>query len=95
MKLSDLRYDLISYATKGLKGQRNRKIDKANTFIKFCQGKGVRGADQIGKRHVYEFYETLNASRTRDDYYYAIELIWDILGRGCPPRPRLTEQKRS
>jgi hypothetical protein len=47
--------------------------------------------EQIGKRHVHEWYESLPgaASSTLRDRYYAACLFWRILGRdGDPPRPR-------
>jgi hypothetical protein len=46
---------------------------------------------QVGKHHVYEWYESLPgaAESTLRDRYYAVRLLWSLLGRAsAPPRPR-------
>jgi hypothetical protein len=59
-------------------------------FLDFCRSQGVQAPDQIGRRHVHEWYESLpGAPSTQRDRYYAVRLFWEILGRdGDPPRPR-------
>ncbi|MDD5387963.1 MAG: hypothetical protein PHD37_01355 [Gallionellaceae bacterium] len=41
--------------------------------------------EQIGKRHVHEYLEQSMAETTRRDHYYAICLLWEMMGRPTPP----------
>jgi len=48
---------------------------------------------QIGKRHVHWWYNQLReqgrSDKTLSAYFYAWELLWEILNRtGTPPRPK-------
>lgn len=82
----DLDHRLTLYAAKGGKTSRRRTVRRVRRFIAFCQ----RPAEQIGRRQVYAFFEQHRFSpTTQRDYYYAIALLWRLLGRsGEPPRPR-------
>ncbi|WP_299314755.1 hypothetical protein [uncultured Halomonas sp.] len=82
----ELDHQLKLYAAKGGKTSRRSTVRRARRFIAFCQ----RPAEQIGRRQVYEFFEQHQLSpTTQRDYYYAIALLWRLLGRsGEPPRPR-------
>lgn len=85
----DLRAALRQHARKGGKTSRRRQVDRLHQFFRFCSGKGVRAPEQIGKRHVYEWYEESNLSTsTLRDRFYAVSLLWEWMGRGQPPKPR-------
>lgn len=87
MKWDELEYRLKSHARKGGKTSRRRQIDRIRQFLKFCRDAGVRGPDQIGKVHLYQWYEEVEmAETTLRDRYYAASLLWDFLGRGAPPK---------
>jgi len=62
----------------------------------FQNKKGVKKVDNIGRKHVYEFYEHLQmggmADKTIYNYFLAIEKIWiESEKKGVPPKPRLIE----
>lgn len=82
----ELDHKLKLYAAKGGKTSRRATVRRVRHFIDACQ----RPAEQIGRRQVYEFFEQQRFSpTTQRDYYYAIALLWRLLGRsGEPPRPR-------
>jgi hypothetical protein len=81
----DWRHRLHQYARKGGKTSRRRTVDRIERFVAAC---GCR-PEQIGRRHVYEFWESRAwAPSTARDYWYAIRLLWAMLERaGEPPRP--------
>lgn len=82
----ELDHRLKRYAAKGGKTSRRATVRRVRSFITFCQ----RPAEQIGRQQVYEFFEHHQLSpTTQRDYYYAIVLLWRLVGRsGDPPRPR-------
>jgi len=89
----ELEHRLRLYCTKGGKTSRRRQADRVRQFVDFCRSQGVKAPDQAGKRHVYEWYESLPsaAPTTLRDRYYAVRLFWALLGRsGDPPKPRST-----
>jgi hypothetical protein len=91
MDWSELEHRLRFHCRKGGKTSRRRQAGRVRQFLVFCRAQGVQAPDQVGKRHVYQWYETLPsaAPTTLRDRYYAVRLIWEILGRaGDPPRPR-------
>lgn len=88
MTWSELNYLLQAHARKGGKTSRRRQVARVKQFLAFCRRHGVREPDQIGKRHVFEWYaEKRLAATTLRDRFYAVSLLWDLLGRGEPPRP--------
>lgn len=88
MKQNELEYQLTTYARKGGKTSRRRQVARVRQFLSFCKDLGVRGPDQIGKNHVWKWYEDGNLSAvTLRDRFYSVLLLWTILGRGEPPRP--------
>jgi len=88
MKLcDDLQFALRSHAKRGGKTSRRRQIQRIEQFLQFCAAQGVRAPEQIGKRHVYAWYETGGAPATLRDRYYAVQLLWTLIGRGKPPAP--------
>jgi len=83
-----LDHRLKLYAAKGGKTSRRNTVRRIRNFVEFCQ----RPAAQIGRRQVYEFFEAHEheiSPTTQRDYYYAIALLWRLLGRNSkPPMPR-------
>lgn len=81
----EMRHRLSLYATKGGKTSRRNTIDRIARFVDWCG----RRPEQIGRKQVHEFFRSHNwAPSTARDYYYAICLLWDFLGRpGRPPGP--------
>ncbi len=81
----DLRHRLRLHAAKGGKTARGRQIRRVEAFVRWC------GCDprQIGRGHVHRFFAAhAHAASTQRDYWYAIKLLWQALGRpGEPPKP--------
>jgi hypothetical protein len=78
------RHKLNLYARRGGKTSRRRTVRRIEAFVAWC---GCQ-PEQIGRRHVYAFLEQPLAQTTRRDYYYAILLLWELLGRPVkPPMP--------
>ena len=84
-----LDHRLKLYAAKGSKASRRATVRRVRRFIDFCQ----RPAEQVGRRQVHEFYEQGAFSpSTQRNYYYAICLLWRLLGRNRkPPMPPTAE----
>jgi hypothetical protein len=62
-------------------------------FLDFCRARGVMAPDQIGRSHIWSWFESLPgaAESTLRDRYYAACLFWRIIGRsGDPPKPRVS-----
>jgi hypothetical protein len=92
MDWNELEHRLHLHCRKGGKSSRRRQVARVRQFLDFCcsQG-GVKAPDQIGRRHVHEWFESLpvSASSTMRDRYYAVRLLWSLLGRASdPPKPR-------
>jgi hypothetical protein len=81
----ELRHALNLHAARGGKQWRRREVRRVEAFVRWC------GCDprQIGKGHVRRYFETkVTGSTTQRDHWYAICLLWRILGRpGRPPKP--------
>jgi hypothetical protein len=86
----NIEYELNAYARKGGKTSRRRQVARVRQFIKFCRDLGIREPGQIGKKHVWAWYDEQNLSpSTLRDRFYAVSLLWDLLGRGTPPKPTI------
>lgn len=81
----DIRHALHQHARKGGKTARRRQVKRAEAFADWCRC----DPRQIGKRHVYQYFETHGfAPTTARDHWYAIRLLWHAIGRaGDPPKP--------
>ncbi|GEK53147.1 hypothetical protein [Vreelandella venusta] len=81
----ELRQKIDLYRRKGGKTSRRNTAARIERFIEAVG----HPPEQIGKRHVYEFYEKQQfAPSTERDYHYAICQLWTMLGRaGEPPPP--------
>jgi len=91
MDWSELEHRLHLHCRKGGKTSRRRQADRVRQFMEFVRAQGVKAPDQVGKRHVHEWYESLPsaAPATLRDRYYAVRLFWSLLCRSSdPPRPR-------
>ncbi|WP_286715712.1 hypothetical protein [Marinobacter sp. tcs-11] len=88
-KSTSLNFRLKNYSKKGGKKHRNRQLQRIYKFIKYCDCP----PDQIGNRHVTKFFEdNIMAQSTKRDYYYAIKLLWHMLGRNKnPKKPKVLE----
>lgn len=94
MKWEELEYRLKSHARKGGKTSRRRQVERVRQLLIFCRDRGVRGPDQIGKSHLYQWYEEDElAESTLRDRFYAASLLWESLGRGVPPKPHSKRNK--
>lgn len=73
------------YRRKGGKTSRRNTVARIERFIAFVG----QPPQQIGKRHVHEFYEQQQfAPSTERDYNYALCQLWRMLDRpGVPPKP--------
>ena len=92
----NLQFELKSHARKGGKTSRRRQVARVQQFIKFCHGLGVRDPGQIGKKHVWLWYQEGDLSpSTLRDRFYAVCLLWEKLGRGEPPRPNIDKTANS
>lgn len=87
---SDLKHRLNLYARKGGKKSRRHTVARIERFLLACHCP----PEQIGRRQVHEFFERNAFARTTArDYYYAIRLLWRLLGRGgVPPAPKSLKQ---
>ena len=81
MLTPEWRHKLNQYARRGGKTSRRRTIQRIEAFVAWC---GCR-PEQIGRRQVFEYLEQPMAETTRRDHYYAIRLLWAMLGRPVPP----------
>lgn len=81
----DIRYALHQHAGKGGKTARRRQLKRVEEFVAWC------GCDprQIGRGHVHRYFSEKGfAPTTARDHYYAIRLLWRVMGRaGEPPGP--------
>lgn len=85
MLTPEWRHKLNLYAAKGGKTSRRNTVARIERFLEFCQCH----PEQVGRRHVHEFFEKSALSKTTArDYWYAIKTLWGMLGRdGEPPKP--------
>ncbi len=94
MRWEELEYRLKSHARKGGKTSRRRQVERVRQLLIFCRNRGVRGPDQIGKIHIFKWYEEVElAESTLRDRYYAASLLWEFLDRGVPPKPHSMKNK--
>jgi len=80
----ELDHELRLHARQGGKTSRRRQVDRVRQLIRWCGSQGVRRPDQIGKRHVHQWLAEAPSDATRRDRYYAVRLLWQLLGRGEP-----------
>ncbi|MDG4868707.1 hypothetical protein P8631_11915 [Guyparkeria sp. 1SP6A2] len=75
---------LRRHGRKGGKKSRRRQVAKVRQFLSWCDQRGVNSPQQIGKRHVHLWIGEAKADTSHRDRYYAVRLLWQILGRGEP-----------
>lgn len=80
-----IRHALRLHAAKGGKQWRRREVRRIEAFVAWCSC----DPRQIGRGHVHRFFAAKGYEGiTARDYWYAIRLLWRILGRsGDPPKP--------
>ena len=87
-----IHHSLKLHASKGSKKSRRRQLNRVRNFVRYC------GCDprQIGARHVHQFFaERDYAATTARDYWYAIALLWRVLGRhSLPPKPAILRDQQ-
>jgi hypothetical protein len=80
------------YARHGAKANRRQQVGRAVAVVEWVAARErLTGLDQIGKRHVVDFWKAHRhlADSTAYAYWLALRELWGWLGRpGEPPRPR-------
>lgn len=81
----NIHHALRQYAAKGNKAARRRQLKRVERFVAWC------GCDprQTGRGHVHRYFSAKGfAPTTARDHWYAIRLLWRVMGRsGNPPKP--------
>lgn len=81
----DIQYALHQHARKGGKTARRRQVKRVEEFVSWC------GCDprQTGRGHVQRYFAARGfAPTTERDHWYAIRLLWRVMGRPVdPPKP--------
>jgi len=80
----DLAFQLRRRARQGGKTSRRRQVLRVWQFLRWAEQRGVNAPQQIGKRHVHQWLAEEVSADTRRDRYYAVRLLWQMLGRGEP-----------
>lgn len=92
---TEIEVALRRYSRKGGKTARRRQVDRVWQFLDWCATQGLNSPQQVGKRHVHEWLDEAKSKTTRRDRYYAIRLLWDLMGRGEPTFVDYRGSKRS
>lgn len=81
----DIRHALHQHAAKGSKAARRRQLKRIEEFVDWCECSPF----QMGRGHVNRYFsEKSYAPSTARDHWYAIKLLWQVMGRpGEPPKP--------
>jgi len=89
------------HVRRGSKSARREELQKLLRFVEWLvqTRSGVSAVDNIGRRHVYEFYEYLlldgRSETTIYKYYLAISKLWTAMERrGRVPKPADIELNR-
>ena len=84
------------FSRQGSLSARREEIAKLNRFADWLTShqRGVKSIENIGRRHIHEFYDYLISNNrslaTRHKYYLSIKKLWVETGRaGCPPQPKI------
>ena len=80
------------YLRHGGKTSRRAMVQRLITICEEIQSyeAGVKLPPQIGKAHIHRYWHRQQrlSPVTLRDHFYALRLLWDLLGRtGEPPRP--------
>ncbi|WP_376779687.1 phage integrase N-terminal SAM-like domain-containing protein [Stutzerimonas nitrititolerans] len=81
----ELNHKLHLYKSKGGKTSRKRNVERIKEFIRWCKC----SPHQTGKKHIHDFFnEKRFSASTARDYWYAINVLWQLMDRaGTPPKP--------
>jgi hypothetical protein len=85
-----------NYVRKGGKQSRRKRVDRLCLALDWIAQEfpACRGLEQIGRKHVWRFYQTHShlSEKTLAEYGYAFRLLWELLGRaGESPWPKTPE----
>ena len=80
------------YVRHGAKANRRQQVGRAVAVVEWIAARErLTGLDQIGKRHVVDFWKAHRhlADSTAYAYWLALRELWGWLGRDSePPKPR-------
>lgn len=82
------------YLRHGGKTSRRATVQRLCTILNDIRQheQGVRLPPQVGRAHLHRYWARHShlSERTRQDHWYAVRLLWELLDRaGLPPRPPL------
>lgn len=85
----EILHKLKVYTTKGNKQARIRQVQRIMKFCRWCrENRKRKSIFEIGKKDIYLFYRQYKY-KTALDYYYAICVLWQLLGHPkLPPKPQ-------
>jgi len=85
------------YVRHGSKANRRQQVGRLVVMVEWITTRDrLTGLDQIGKRHVIDFWKAHRhlADRTAYAYWLALRELWVWLDRqGKPPKPRLQNMR--
>ncbi len=95
---NQIRTSMNRFSRQGALTARREEIAKLNRFVDWLTEtqQGVKSIENIGRRHVHEFYGYLSLKNrsvtTQHKYYLSIRKLWAQTGRaGRPPKPKLRD----
>lgn len=84
------------YVRHGGKANRRQQVERLVAVVEWIEARErLTGLDQIGKRHIVDFWKNHRdlAERTAYGYWLALRELWTWLDRpGEPPRPRSSSE---
>jgi hypothetical protein len=79
------------FGRRGGKGNRKLQKQRLTVFISYCASAwGLKSLGQLGRKHVEQFFVSRwdLTAKTKNHYYYAIRVLWILLGKvELPPKP--------
>ena len=87
------------YVRSGSKENRRLQIGRIIKFVEFIEEtEKLHGLQEIGKRHVIEFWKSNRefADKTANDYWLALCILWKLVDKaGAPPKPLIFSKQES
>jgi hypothetical protein len=81
------------FGRRGGKGNRRLQKQRLAVFITYCASAwGLKSLGQLGRKHVENFFVSRwdLAPKTKSHYFYAIRVLWQLLGKAeLPPKPKI------
>ena len=79
------------FGRRGGKGNRRLQKQRIAVFVGYCASKwGLKSLGQLGRKHVEQFFVSRwdLSDRTKQHYWYALRVLWKLLGKAdLPPKP--------